>query len=289
MENTHVKHTHFQIQIELRFLGIPTRWAPFEDTMQAERLLLPAVSQDIEPRLTRFSDPREIRTQFLKMEHDEISALSFLDSVGVWSAIEDRHVAVRSDGTLVSGDDSVGRREMLLMGSFGHRDFIGRALPLILEELWAEQEQWRRLLRNPAKLKARFLPPPSGDRARPGDKYFFGLNTKYENTLPVHLEWQGKHPRAVVQPITGRELLIALAWIDVVSGAEFKVCQKCGTEYTWGGRKFCTWQCEHANTMRTYRAKKKKALRKKSTRLKIRSRSGSRVSSGKQIGRGARI
>jgi hypothetical protein len=81
------------------------------------------------------------------------------------------------------------------------------------------------------------------------------MMSDFANKLPVHMEWRGRHPHAVIQPITGRELLIALAWIDLVTGAECKVCNNsnCGIEYTRGGRKFCSWQCEHANTMRTYR------------------------------------
>ena len=54
--------------------------------------------------------------------------------------------------------------------------------------------------------------------------------------------------------------------IDLVTGAECKVCQKCGIEYSIGGRKFCSWQCEHANTMRNYRKRIKVAEKRLSNR-----------------------
>jgi hypothetical protein len=79
------------------------------------------------------------------------------------------------------------------------------------------------------------------------------------NTLPVHLEWRGKHPHAVIQPITGTELLTALAWMDIISGRESKPCQNCGNEYTGGGSKFCDALCERAHTKREYRKRVRQA------------------------------
>ncbi len=218
------------------------------------------VSQHTERKPARIVNPDEIRKRFFKLKHDEDSALNFLNEVGVWSAVEDQHLRTWSDGTLRSGNTSVGINEMLLVGGFGYRYLVGRALPVTVERLRQEQEHWRALLRNPAKLRAEFRPPPlSREWSLVRDR--FAIHSRSGNTLQVHLEWKGKHPRAVIQPITGRELLTALAWIDLVTGVEFKICQKCRVEYTRGGRKFCTWQCEHANTMRTYRINRKKKER----------------------------
>jgi len=253
METIHTKHIHFPIAVELRFLGIPTRWVPREERISGEREMVPMVSQHIGRRFARIGDPDEIRKRFFKLKHDEDSALSFLNEVGVWSAVEDHHLTAWTDGTLRSGNVSVGINEMLLLGAFGYRYFAGRALPVTVERLWTEKEHWRGLLRNPAKLRAEFRPPLLS-----GELDMFAINSRFGNTLQVHLECKNKHPRAIIQPITGRELLIALAWIDLVTGAEFKICQKCGIEYTRGGRKFCSWHCEHANTMRTYRINRKK-------------------------------
>jgi len=169
------------------------------------------------------------------------------------------------NGSLLSGNESVGVREMLLYGSFGHRWFNGRAEVETVESLRQEQEHWRGLLRNRTRLRGAFGPGPSGD-SRPYDKDRFALESKFGNTLEVHMEWRGRVPYAVIQPVTGRELLVALAWIDLVTGAECKVCQKCGIEYSIGGRKFCSWQCEHANTMRNYRKRIKVAEKRLSNR-----------------------
>jgi hypothetical protein len=240
------------LPIELQFLAIPTRWTVREEKMSGERCLVPAVNQHVGRRLSPIQDPEEIRKQFFKMKPDENSALDFLNGVGVWSAIEDTHQTDGPDGRLLSGNASVGVREMRLTGAFGHKWLCGRAGIETVETLQQEQKHWRDLLRNRTKLRAAFAPGPSVDSA-PYLKDQFAIESKFGNTLQVHLEWRGRHPRAVIQPVTGRELLVALAWIDLVTGAECKVCQKCGIEYTRGGRKFCTWQCEHANTMREYR------------------------------------
>lgn len=246
MATTHTKHIQFQIGVELRFMGIPTRWTVRHDEMHDEQVLFPSVNQRIGRGLAPIRDPWEIRNQFLKMKPDEKSAVDFLNQVGVWDADADP-LAVRG--------------ERLIAGAFGHRYFMGYARPTTVEELCQEQKRWSALRQSLAKLRAEFGPPPSSGTARPVDQYAFALQSHFQNTLSVHLELKGKYPRAVIQPITGRELLTALAWLDIVRDAKVKVCanRNCGIEYTVGGRKFCEPKCEHANTTRTYR--KKKAVR----------------------------
>jgi hypothetical protein len=258
MKNISKKHTPFSLPIELRFLTIPTRWTVRDEKLSGERCLVPAVDQGVDRRLSRIIDPEDIRKQFFRMAVDEQSALDFLNGVGVWSAIEDAHQPDGPDGMLLSGNIPVGTPDMRLFGAFGHRWINGRASIETVESLLAEQEHWRGLKRSRTKLRAAFMPSPGGS-ATPHAKAMFALENAFGNTLQVHLEWRGKHPHAVIQPVTCRELLIALAWIDLVTGAECKVCQnpKCGIEYTRGGSKFCTWQCEHANTTRTYRSRVK--------------------------------
>lgn len=121
-------------------------------------------------------------------------------------------------------------RAMRFQGAFGHRYFNGRAGVVTVEYLAGERKYWRELCRDRAKLRAAFGPAPSG-----GDWF-----TLMSNTLPVHLEWRDNHPHAVIQPITGTELLTALAWMDLISGREVKTCQNpnCGIEYTVGGSRF---------------------------------------------------
>jgi hypothetical protein len=260
------KHTHFSLPVELQFLGIPTTWTA-EENSDGERVLFPAVSQRDERKFSRIADPEEIRKQFFKTELNEESALDFLNGVGVWWAVQDLRDWQRVTDRRI--------RAMRLRGAFGRREFTGRAVTATVESLRDEQKYWRELLRSRAKLRGAFGPPPSSDRSQ-GEKEWFVIMSDFGNTLPVHLEWRGKHPHAVIQPITGRELLAALAWIDLVAGAEYKVCQNpnCQIEYMHGGRKFCSWQCEHANTTRRYRknlnARKKAAEREAVAKKKAR-------------------
>lgn len=241
------EHTHFTLPVELQFRAIHTTWTPGE-TSDGQRALFPAVSQNDKRRLAKVCDPEDIRNQFFKMKDDEDSALGFLDSVGVWFAVSDMRGRV---------DEIVDPRvrAMRFQGAFGHRYFNGRAGVVSVEYLVSERNYWRGLCRDREKLRAAF-------GAAPTDGDWFTLMS---NTLPVHLEWRGKHPHAVIQPITGTELLTALAWMDLVSGREVKTCQNpnCGPnggiEYTGGGSRFCDALCERANTKREYRHRIKRA------------------------------
>jgi hypothetical protein len=235
------KHTHFSLPVELQFRAIHTTWTPGE-TGDGQRALFPAVSQNDKRRLAKVRDPEEIRNQFFKMKDDEDSALEFLDSVGVWLAVSD--MRGQMDGTVAPRV-----RETRFQGAFGHRYFNGRAQVISVEYLVSERNYWRELCRHRKKLRAAFGPAPTD-----GDWF-----TLMSNTLPVHLEWRDNHPHAVIQPITGSELLTALAWMDIISGRECKTCQNCGNEYTGDGTKFCDVLCERANTKRAYRHRVRQA------------------------------
>src|ERR1039458_643067 len=228
------KHTQFSLPVELQFRAIHTAWTSGE-TSDGQRALFPAVNQNEKIRLTKVRDPEEIRNQFFKMKDDEDSALEFLDSVGVWFAVSD----MRETDELVSPRVRAAR----FQGKFGHRYFKGKAQVVSVEYLVGARNYWRELCRDRKKLRSEFGPGPNQ-----GDWF-----TLTSNTLPVHLEWRDNHPHAVIQPITGMELLTALAWMDVISERECKTCQNCGNEYTGAGSKFCDALCERANTKREYR------------------------------------
>ena len=140
-------------------------------------------------------------------------------------------------------------RAARFQGKFGHRYFKGKAQVVSVEYLVGARYYWRELCRDHEKLRAEFGPGPNQ-----GDWF-----TLTSNTLPVHLEWRDNHPHAVIQPITGMELLTALAWMDVISERECKTCQNCGHDYTGEGSKFCDALCERANTKRAYRRRIKRA------------------------------
>jgi hypothetical protein len=236
MKTVQQQHTHFLLPVELQFRAIHTAWTPGE-TSDGQRVFFPAVNQNEKTRLAKVRDPEDIRNQFFKMKDDEDSALEFLDSVGVWSAVSD--MRGRMDEIV---EPRV--RAMRFQGTFGHRYFNGKAGVISVEYLVSEQNYWRELCRDREKLRAAFGAVPIH-----GDWF-----TLMSNTLPVHLEWRDNHPHAVIQPITGTELFTALAWMDLIAGREVKICQNpnCGIEYTGGGNKYCDALCERANTKRAY-------------------------------------
>jgi len=59
-----------------------------------------------------------------------------------------------------------------------------------LEGLCAEQERWRALLRNPAKLRAAFREAPAGDEVRPADKIH--LHYRRGMATHCHFTWSGR-------------------------------------------------------------------------------------------------
>jgi hypothetical protein len=249
------------ISLELRFLRIPTTWTRRKELAYGEYALVPEVSQGPAKPI---EDAWNLRNEFLRMEHSEEAALELLEKVGVWSV----------------GNSAPWSKAKYLSGAIGHRFIDPRQypLPLTIEELWNEQEEWIEMLKEKsyAKLRAMFGPPPKQD-PRPHDHFMFALNTHFFNTLPIHLEWK-QQPQAVIQPITGRELLIATAWVDLVRRFEFQVCQKCGTPFTSERkRRFCppdrydiTSPCAHAAAQRSYRRRQSEKEAKRPRRQSLR-------------------
>jgi hypothetical protein len=242
--------SRIKLSIEPRFLRIPTVWTrhkavhPDEHGERAEYVFVPEVKQNADPEL--IEDPWKLRNEFLRMKHSEDAALQFLSKVGVWEA--------------VTHEPQSDLKKTILSDTFGVRDFVGHARPLTVEELWAEQEHWKELFspQGRAKLRAKFAPRPSS--ARPWVRADFA----FENTLPIHMEWKAgerQYPHAVVQPITGRELLIATVWMDLVRGAKFQVCENpdCGISFSGRQRKHCCESCAHVMAVRAFRKRQKKA------------------------------
>lgn len=244
MKTVPKKHTHFSLPIEVRFQAIPTTWAAGENS-DGQRVLFPAVSQSKKRRLAPVEEPEEIRKRFFKMGDDEKSALEFLNSVGVWYAVNDMRGGLEevSDPRILA---------MRFQGTFGSTYFNGRAMVVTPEYLAGERDYWRGLLldRSLSKLRAAFDPKSPDMHA---------MFATMCNTLQVHMEWRDGHPHAVIQPITGTELLTALAWIDLVWKREGKTCKKCGNPYTKGGSRFCDALCERAHTKRISRHRSKLA------------------------------
>jgi len=253
--------SHLPISIELRLLRIPTRWF-----LSEEKYLMPELDhagRKLEPIL---DDPGDLRTEFLKLPHNATSALKFLEKIGVWSAWKVR--------TITSADSRVGTpiRGHSLDGAFGHRYLNGLGvLPLTTEELWEEQAYWRKLLlKNLSPLRSKFAAPPR-DEASTAEKETFATESEFGNTLPIHLEWKsgpGQYPHAVIQPLTGREFLIATAWLDIVRHERVQVCQRkdCGLPFTGREQKYCGDSCAHLMAVRAFRDRERKARRRKGGR-----------------------
>jgi hypothetical protein len=234
--------SRIKLPIEPRFLRIPATWTRKTafiheaNGVKTEDVFVPAVHRNAKADL--IDDPWKLRSEFLRMERTEDAALRFLSKVGVWEA--------------VTANPQSDLKETALAGVFGVRWFVGHARPITLELLWAEQKHWKELLdpRNHRKLRAKFTPPRA--EARESVKAEFSS----ENTLPVHMEWkpgERQFPYAFVQPITGRELLIATTWIDIVRREKFQVCDRCGCPFTGKKRPYCTDFCAHAAAQKRYR------------------------------------
>jgi hypothetical protein len=240
------------ISLELRFLSIPTSWTRRKDRMSGEFALVPQVK--VGPAKP-IEDAWALRNDFLRMEHSEEAALKFLERVGVWG--------VGESGTYEGAKP--------IQGAFGYRYIIDPQypFPFTIEELWDEQERWKALLGNPARLQAEFGERPKED-ARPYDHFKFACDTQRQNTLPIHLESK-LLPHAVIQPITGRELLTATAWVDLVSGSGVQVCEKCKIPFTsYRKLRFCppppghaTSPCAHAVAQHAYRIREEEKERQR--------------------------
>jgi hypothetical protein len=236
--------TRVPVPLELRCLRIPAKWGLRKDTISGEWNLVPDIAKDAREGTGKCSvieKPWDIRDKFFRMKHEETAALDFLDEIGIWRAIGRPVPAWARSARLDFG------------GAFNHRFFSGWAQPITFEQLWKHQEHWRNLLLNPKTLRQEFGPPPPKEAA-PFEKVDFAMKADFQNTLPVHMEWPVKtsrlgkgFPSAVVETVTGSELLVATTHIDLLSRAGFHVCQRtdCAIPFTGRKKKYCCWYCGH--------------------------------------------
>jgi hypothetical protein len=250
MKNIAKKHLHIRPRFDVRFRAIAARWTARTDLLREERFLVAAVHESKQRRGHPVKDPYALRAAFFKLALNEKSALHFLDSVGVWSAT-DGDTERGSDGRLRSGRATVGLNESQIVGAYGHRWFNARASIESVGSLQQSQQHWRELMQ-PSKLRRAFDKPPAAD-APPHRKDLFAFERSYMNTLPVHLEWEGKRATAVIQPCTFEELLIALAWVDAITDAPLKKCRYCRNPYTFGKTFYCDEQCSRNARQKQWR------------------------------------
>jgi hypothetical protein len=256
----------FAITLDIRAGRIPVRWTIRDAKIVEQRdidgrvIVAAAVQRVFWPQVQTIGkshdavvndleDALELRTALfrsLNARWNEESALALLNKVGAWRI------------------EPSGVREHWLEGTyatlaFRHRPAFGcRVVPVTLEDIQRDTEYWYGLLGtlgNTAKMKKAFAAPPPAD-AIPADQFAFATEAHFFNTLEVSLEWQGEHPRAVVEPLTASELLSAAAWADVVSRTDAQVCARCQTRFTWPRKKvYCLADCAHRVAVRTYKRK----------------------------------
>jgi hypothetical protein len=237
-----------KLSAEIGFLRIPTEWS-LEQDPQDRWVAVPAVSQATSVKIFEI-DGWGLRRRFLRLEPgDRKAALQFLQGVGVWRAEPAPGASLEEGNKLVSG-------------AFGARVFNGRALAVPLQGLWRQQQWWLKTLRDPGALKKRFgTPPPSG--AKSIQRLAFGLQTSRMNELPMHIEWKRGCAFAVVETITGWEMLVATTHLDLLRHADFESCARadCGIPFARlsdHNQIYCSTECAHVVAQRALRQRKKR-------------------------------
>lgn len=268
----------FPIALEINARRIPVRWT-IREASEPEvqgvdgRVLSKAKTVTVlwpqvvlnkwgEAEPVEIEDPLGIRSALfreLKAGWAAEAVVKILDEVGAWAV----------DPVWDARDE---QRHTYAKGTFatitsGHR-YLGRiqVRGVALDDVKRETERWYRLvclLDDPSKLKKAYGAPPKGD-ARPSDVFMFAAEAHFTNTLPVSLEWRGRDPRAVVEPLTATELLAAYAWADVASRHSPQVCANCTSVFTNPRIKtHCDAVCAHRSAAKAYKrreaAKRRKA------------------------------
>ena len=222
------------INLKLLFVRLPIRWEAKE--VSGRQIFVPVrIGKSGQRRAMAIEDAADLSREFMRMEHSEKAGLQFLNKVGAWK---------------VTKRDSLNRadRDITLDGAFGYRRVFGVVNRMSLEDLWAEREYWKGLMASEAKRRAALGCPSNTLQT---------WETEASNTLEVHLAWHSERSYAVIQPITGHELMVATTWEAVVSGAKFQVCQRpdCGQRFfSQHKREYCPGRtCAHVMAQRWYK------------------------------------
>jgi hypothetical protein len=237
-----------RLTVEIGFLRIPTEWSLEQDT-QGHWVAVPSLSQSSSLEVSEI-DGWGLRRRFLRLRSDDgKAALQFLTEVGIWRAESAPGASLEEGNKLVSG-------------AFSARAFNGRALAVPLHNLWRQQQWWLKILRDPAALKAKFGPPPLPN-ARGSQKLLFALQTATMNELPMHIEWKRSGAFAVVETMTGWEMLVATTHLDLLRHANFRSCARadCGIPFprlSGHNQIYCGPECAHVVAQRALRKRRKK-------------------------------
>ena len=228
----------FSVAIDIQAGRIPVQWTVRDHelhevgevradgvqvlTKATERVFWPQVRSDPAVPLSDIDNPPALIAYLfrsLNTNWTEAAALAFLDAVGAWQITPAGTQESWAKGTYANV-------------TYRHRHEHVRVVPITMDHFESVVSYWYRLaglLGNPAKLKREFKLP--GADAKPGDDWLFAMKAKFSNTLPVSLEWSGKDPRGVIEPITGAEILAAYMWSNVAVGAGQQTCAYCHTRF----------------------------------------------------------
>jgi hypothetical protein len=192
-------------------------------------------------------DPFELRTRFLKLNIDnQQQTIDFLNDIGVWNI-----------------NEQYGEDFMRIERPVGHRYVSGYAAPFTVGVLKREQERALQLMDLLQKHRDRlrdWFGPPTNELAH-------AAKNRVLNTLPMHIEWSGGRivsaarsalgvlPQAVIQPVTGHEMLTVTLHLDLVRGAKVQVCEKCQVRFT-GTTRYCGERCRRNAAQKAYRERK---------------------------------
>jgi RNA polymerase-binding transcription factor DksA len=82
------------------------------------------------------------------------------------------------------------------------------------------------------------------------------------NEFPMHIEWRRNGAFAVVETITGLEMLVATTHLDLLRHADFKICARADCAIPFprlSGHKriYCSIECAHVVAQRALRERKK--------------------------------
>ena len=250
---------------EVRYSRVPVQWV-LDDTQTddlEERLFLP---RRLDPRPTgevEFIDGSTARNRFLRMEWDDQSkVIAFLNHVGIWDFIP--------QPSILWTKELVGK-SLLFDGVYGGRILEGMAIGVCINQLRALQKMWLDLLRDPGALRDRFG-KPKPVRSQEAWNFEPPLRWRHDrehlNTLPARFEWSNGRPIAVLEAVTGWEIMVAHTHADLLAGAKFQICKRrdCAIPFpvtTNHKRKYCEWGCAHLESVRKARREEKKQHGKK--------------------------
>ena len=177
-------------------------------------------------------DPFELHKQFLKLDiDDQGKTLDFLNTIGAWNI-----------------NTQTGEPSMRIERTIGHRHVSGFATTFSVGGLKRAQEhansQMEWFEKDPKLLREEFR-----KRERDAGNPFV--------MPPLYFEW-GEEPAAVIQAVSGHEMLGVTLQFALLRKFGVYVCENCMMRFpSKHKRRYCSDGCMHAQNQRNYRVRLK--------------------------------